>query len=145
MLRLWNSRDCATVQAYEHMLRMDTLKQSGPWNSLGTHGSLVVMWWLCISSRVKPENLTFKPNLTLKVKVIPPPPKKKKKIRILTKVFWISGPNLVILAWMDGELWCGQTQNGINLDFQVKFDLKGQGRSVHKTIGTLTHYIIIDW
>ena len=32
---------------------------------------------------------------------------------------------------MDGELWCGQAQNGVNLDFQVKFDLEGQGRSVH--------------
>ena len=29
---------------------METLKQSGLWSSLGTHGSLVVMWWLCISS-----------------------------------------------------------------------------------------------
>ena len=54
-----------------------------------------------------------------------------KTIRILTKVFCTSGPNLVILAWMDGELWCGQAQNGVNLDFQVKFDLEGQGRSVH--------------
>ena len=29
---------------------MDTMKQSGLWSSLGTHGSLVVIWWLCISS-----------------------------------------------------------------------------------------------
>ena len=27
------------------------------------------------------------------------------------------------------ELWCGQTQNGVNSDFQVKFDIGGQGRS----------------
>ena len=26
----------------------------------------------------------------------------------LTKVFWISEPNLVILAWSGDELWCGQ-------------------------------------
>ena len=39
---------------------------------------------------------------------------------------------------MGGELWCGQAQNGVNLDFQVKFDLEGEGQSVHKTIGTLT-------
>ena len=29
---------------------METMKQSGLWSSLGTHGSLVVIWWLCISS-----------------------------------------------------------------------------------------------
>ena len=31
---------------------METLKQLGLWSSLGsgTHGSLVVIWWLCISS-----------------------------------------------------------------------------------------------
>ena len=29
---------------------METMKQSGLWGSLGTHGSLVVIWWLCISS-----------------------------------------------------------------------------------------------
>ena len=57
---------------------------------------------------------------------------------ILTKLFYTSGPNLVILAWMGCELWCGQFQNGVNFDFQVKFDLEDQGRSVHKTIGTLT-------
>ena len=30
---------------------------------------------------------------------------------------------------MDGELWRGQAQNGVNLAFQVKFDLEGQGQS----------------
>ena len=57
---------------------------------------------------------------------------------VLTKLFCTSGPNLLILAWMGGELWRGETQNGVNLVFQVKFDLEGQGRSVHKLIGTLT-------
>ena len=41
------------------------------------------------------------------------------------------GPNLVVLAWMGDELWCGQDQNGVNLDFQVKFHLEGQGQSSH--------------
>ena len=44
---------------------------------------------------------------------------------------------------MGGELWCGQAHNGVNLDFQDKFDLEGQGRSVHKTIGTLTKVFYI--
>ena len=29
---------------------------------------------------------------------------------------------------------CGQAQNGANLDFDLIFDLEGQGRSLHKTI-----------
>ena len=39
---------------------------------------------------------------------------------------------------MGDELWCGQSQNGVNFDFQVKFDHESQGRLPLKTIGTLT-------
>ena len=38
-------------------------------------------------------------------------------IGILTKVFCASGLNLVILA-LD-QLWCGQAQNGVNLELEV--------------------------
>ena len=38
---------------------------------------------------------------------------------------------------MDIELWCGQAQNGVNLDFQIKYDLEGQGPSLNKTTGIL--------
>ena len=72
----------------------------------------------------------FTSNLTLRVKANCP-----QNNRDLNKG---SGPNLVILAWMGDELWCRQAQNWANLDFQVKFDLEDQGRSLHKTIGTLT-------
>ena len=48
------------------------------------------------------------------------------------------GPNLVTVAWTDDKLSSGQAQNDVKFDFQVKFDLEGQGRSPHKTIGTLT-------
>ena len=44
---------------------------------------------------------------------------------------------------MRGELWCGQAQNGVNLDFQVKFDLEDQGWSFHNTIRTLTKVFCI--
>ena len=57
---------------------------------------------------------------------------------ILTKVFSTSGPNLVALAWTGDELSRGQAQNGVNFDFEVKFDLEGQGQSPPKTIGILT-------
>ena len=52
-------------------------------------------------------------------------------------------PNLEIVTLFGGELWHGQAQNGVNLDFHVKFDLEDQGRSVHKTIGTLTKVFCI--
>ena len=59
-------------------------------------------------------------------------------IGILTKVFCTSGPNLVVLAWTGYELSCGQAQNGVNFDFEGKFDLEGKGESPLKTIGILT-------
>ena len=62
---------------------------------------------------------------------------------ILTKVLCTSDPNLVILAWIGDELWCGQAQNGVNFDFEVKFDLEGQGRLPPKPIGTLTKVFCI--
>ena len=45
---------------------------------------------------------------------------------ILTKLFLTSGPNLVVLAWTGEELLRGQAQNGVNFDFEVKFDLEVQ-------------------
>ena len=50
----------------------------------------------------------------------------------------IFGPNLEIVTSIGGELWHGQAQNGVNFDFGVQFDLKGQGQLSHKTIGILT-------
>ena len=37
-----------------------------------------------------------------------------------------------------------QTQNWVKSDFEVKFDLKGHGRSSHKTIGILTKVFYIS-
>ena len=47
---------------------------------------------------------------------------------ILTKLFCTSGLNLVVLAWTGEELYGGQAQNGLNFDFEAKFDLEGQGQ-----------------
>ena len=66
-----------------------------------------------------------------------------KTIGILTKVFCTSGPNSVVLARTGDELSHGQAQNGVNFDFEVKFDLEGQGQSLPKTIGTLTKVFYI--
>ena len=51
---------------------------------------------------------------------------------ILIEVCITSGPNLVALAWTGDELSRGQAQNGVNFDFEVKFDLEGQGQSPPK-------------
>ena len=66
-----------------------------------------------------------------------------KLIGILTHVFCTFGPNLVILAWTGDELSCRQAQNGVSFDFEVKFDLEGQGQSPPKTIGILTKVFYI--
>ena len=66
-----------------------------------------------------------------------------KTIGILTKVFWTSGPNSAVLSWTDDELSPGQAQNGVNFDFEGKFDLEGKCQSPCKTIGTLTKVFYI--
>ena len=44
----------------------------------------------------------------------------------------------MILAWTGDVLSRGQAQNGVYFDFEVTFDLKGQGQSPPKSIGILT-------
>ena len=66
-----------------------------------------------------------------------------KTIGILTKVFCTSGPNFVVLAWTGDDLSHGQAQNEVKFDFEVKFDLEGQGQSPPKTIGILTKVFYI--
>ena len=61
-----------------------------------------------------------------------------KLIGILTQVFCTYGPNLVILAWTGDELLCREAQNGVTFNFEVKFDLGGQGHSPPKTMVILT-------
>ena len=57
---------------------------------------------------------------------------------ILTVLKCISCPSLEILTRIGGEWWFGQAQNGVNFEFEVKFDLEGQGQLPQKTIGVLT-------
>ena len=66
VLRMRNCWSHETVLVYKYLPRLETLKQSGLWSSLGAHGSLVViyfqLWW---SQKI----WHFESNLTLKVKV----------------------------------------------------------------------------
>ena len=83
------------------------------------------------------QDFENKLNLTCQAQSTP------KTVGILTKVFCTSGPNFVVLAWSGDELSLGQAQNGVNFDFEVKFDLEGQGQSPPKTIGILTKVFYI--
>ena len=49
-----------------------------------------------------------------------------KLVGIWTVLRCIFVPNLEIVTSIGGELWHGQAQNGVNCDFEVKFDLEGQ-------------------
>ena len=94
-------------------------------------------------SNANKQDFENKLNLTCQAKSTP------KTVRILTKVFCTSGPNFVVLAWTGDELSRGQAQNGVNFDFEVTFDLEGQGQSPPKTIGILAKvfyiYVQIWW
>ena len=57
VLTLWNSRDRETVYVYKYAQRMETMKQT--WSSLCTYGSVVVIWWLCISSSGETRKFDF--------------------------------------------------------------------------------------
>ena len=83
-------------------------------------------------SDINKQDFENKLNLTCHAQSTP------KTTGFLTKVFSTSGPNLVALAWTVDELSREQAQNGVNFDFEVKFDLEGQGQSPPKTIGILT-------
>ena len=61
-----------------------------------------------------------------------------KSIGILTVVQCIWDPNLEILTLICGDFLARQAQNGVNFDFEVQFDLEGQGQSPHKTKRILT-------
>ena len=108
------------------------------WNRLRFHPFLQVsqIFQRCKSDANK-QDFENKLNLTCQAQSTP------KTIGILTKVFWTSGPNSVVLAWTDDESSHGQAQNGINFDFEGKFDLEGKGQSTPKTIGTLTKVFYI--
>ena len=83
------------------------------------------------------QDFKNKLNLTCQAQLTP------KTIGILTKVFCTSGLNLVVLARTGDELSHRQAQNGVNFDFEVKFDLEGSFQSLPKTIGDLTKVFYI--
>ena len=112
--------DCETVGAVKqnrYMCRGWRLKQSGPWSSLCSHGYYVftLVVWLCISLVVNPGTIKFWLLSQISTGRL------RSKIRILTKVFCISDPNLVILAWTGDEFLRGQTQGShTHMDRQMQ-------------------------
>ena len=75
----------------------------------------MALWWLyggyVFPVVVRPKNSTFIKCDFEGQGQLPP-----NIIEIVTKLFCTSGPNLVILASMGNELWCGQAKNGVNSD-----------------------------
>ena len=57
----------------------------------------------------------------------------------------ISCPSLEILTRIGGEKWFGQTQNGVNFEFEVKFDLEGQGPLPKKNNRDLNQGVLLLW
>ena len=104
VLRLWNSRDRETVYVYKYAKRMETMKQSGLRSNLGTHNSVVVIWWWDQKIGVN-SDFKVKSDLEGQGQLSP------KTIGILTKVFCIFGLNLAILAWTGPELSRGQASD----------------------------------
>ena len=107
---------------------MGTMRQTCLWNSLGTHGSVVVIWWLYISSSGETRKFEMLSQIWCWRSRSTAP----KTIGTFTKVFYTAGPNLVVLAWTGDELSGEQAQNGVKFDFEVKFHLEGQGQSSPK-------------
>ena len=88
------------------------------------------------------QDFENKLNLTCHVQSTP------KTTGILTKVFSTSGPHLVALTWTRDELSSEQAQNGVNFDFEVEFDLEGQGQSPQSTKVFYTYgpnLVILAW
>ena len=61
-----------------------------------------------------------------------------KLIEMLSMLRYIFGPNLELPTSIVGEWLHRKAQKRVNFDFQVKFELEGQGQSTPKTIGILT-------
>ena len=66
-----------------------------------------------------------------------------KLVGIWTVLRCIFVPNLEIVTSIGGELWHGQVKNGVNIDFEVEFDLGGQGQSPPKITKILTKVFYI--
>ena len=78
------------------------------------------------------QDFEIKLNLTYRARSTP------KIIGILTKVFCTFGPKFGDLSLTGDEWPHAHAQNVVNFDFEVKFDLEGQGQSPPKIIGILT-------
>ena len=76
--------------------------------------------------------VSWKPNLAFKIKneIERPAQSSPNFTGILILFRSILGPNLVILALTGGELWHEEAE--IRVDFDIKFDIEGQGQSTPK-------------
>ena len=113
---------------------METLKQSGLWSSLGIHGFLVVIWWLCISGHGEARKFGILSKIwAWKSWSIASQNNRDLNQGILHLWPKFGDPSLNwwwVMVWTSskwGKFW-----------LLAKFDLEGQGLLPPKTIGTLS-------
>ena len=93
---------------------------------------VVVRWWLCTSGSGETGNFDVLSHIgPWRWRSITLQNHTDLNQRILQ--IWCKFGDPSLNGWW---VMVGQAQNGVNLDFKVKFDLEGQGWSLHKT-GTL--------
>ena len=118
---------------------METMKHSGLWSSLCTHGSLEVIWWLCISSSGEARKFEllsqFWPWRSRSIAT-----QNNRDLNQCILHLWSKFGDPSLNGWW---VMGGQAQNGVNFDFDLKFDLEVQGWLPLKTIGTLTKVFCI--
>ena len=99
--------DCETVRTVRQSRYISMYRRWRPWNKHPCEAVQVLMalWWLYVSSSGETRNHFLSQIWPWKSRSIAPP-----NNMTLSKVFYISGPNLVVLAWTDDELSHGQAQ-----------------------------------
>ena len=132
----WDCETVGTVKQfrYKYAQRMETMKQSGLWSSLGTHGSVVVIWWLCISSSGETRKFDFLNQIW------------HWRSRSIATQIYRDLNQAIFHLWskfgdpsLNGlnELWCGQAQNRVNSDFKLNLILMVKVNWLLKQLGPL--------
>ena len=118
VLRLWNSRERETVWVYKYAQMMETMTQSGLWSNLGTHGSLVVIWWLCISSSGEARKFDILSQIWLWRSIAP---QNYRDLNQCILHLWSKFGDPSVNGWW---VMCGQAQNRVNFAFKLNLTLK---------------------
>ena len=118
---------------------MKTMKQSGLWSSLGNYGSLVVIWWLCISSSGEARKFDFLSQIwpwrswSIATQIT-------RDLNQCILHLWSKFGDPSLNEWW---VMVRTSSKWGKFRFDLKFYLEGQGWLPPKTIGTLTKVFCI--